>query len=53
MNRALRASALAAITLPGVALAQSGPAPAPAFQADKCFGLTPVHHQDRGSNVTP
>jgi uncharacterized membrane protein len=50
MNRMLLASALAAaIALPGVAFAQSGPAPAPSFTAEKCYGLAKAGQNDCAS----
>ncbi|MDP1730399.1 MAG: DUF2282 domain-containing protein [Devosia sp.] len=50
MNRALLASALAAaITLPTAVMAQSGPAPAPTFQAEKCYGLAKAGQNDCAS----
>jgi len=50
MNRALLASALAAaIALPTAVMAQSGPAPAPTFQAEKCYGLAKAGQNDCAS----
>jgi uncharacterized membrane protein len=51
MNRALLISALAAaITLPGMAIAQAGPAPAPAFTAEKCYGIAKAGANDCASS---
>ncbi len=50
MNRTLLASALAAaIALPGIAVAQAGPAPAPSFTAEKCYGLAKAGQNDCAS----
>lgn len=51
MNRTLLVTALAAaITLPGIGVAQSaGPAPEPAFQAEKCYGLAKAGQNDCAS----
>jgi uncharacterized membrane protein len=50
MNRMLLASALAAaVALPGVAVAQAGPAPAPSFTAEKCYGLAKAGQNDCAS----
>ena len=50
MNRTLLASALAAaIAMPGVAVAQAGPAPEPSFTAEKCYGLAKAGQNDCAS----
>jgi uncharacterized membrane protein len=47
-KRALIASALAAaVTAP--TLASAGPAPAPAFQAEKCYGIAKAGNNDCAS----
>ena len=46
----LAASAFAAlVALPAVSQAQSGPAPTPSFQAEKCFGISAAGKNDCGS----
>ncbi|MBX9777043.1 MAG: DUF2282 domain-containing protein [Xanthobacteraceae bacterium] len=48
-NRAIIASALAAaIVAPSAVMAQ-GPAPAPAFKAEKCYGLAKASQNDCAS----
>lgn len=50
MHRSLIVSAIAAaIILPGAALAQSGPAPAPTFTAEKCYGIAKAGANDCAS----
>ena len=49
MNRSLIASAPAAILLPSAAFAQSGPAPAPSFTAEKCYGIAKAGANDCAS----
>jgi uncharacterized membrane protein len=50
MNRVLLASALAAaIAVPHAAVAQAGPAPAPTFEAEKCYGLAKAGQNDCAS----
>lgn len=50
MNRSLIASAIAAaILLPSAAFAQSGPAPAPSFTAEKCYGIAKAGANDCAS----
>jgi uncharacterized membrane protein len=53
-NRVLIASALAAaIAGPAIIAAQGGPAPEPAFQAEKCYGIAKAGKNDcaaTGSN---
>lgn len=50
MHRSLIASAIAAaIILPAAALAQSGPAPAPTFTAEKCYGIAKAGANDCAS----
>lgn len=50
MNRSLIASAIAAaIILPSAAIAQSGPAPAPTFTAEKCYGIAKAGANDCAS----
>ena len=49
-NRVLIASALAAaVAAPGFASAQSGPAPAPSFKAEKCYGIAKAGGNDCAS----
>ena len=46
-SRAAVISAVAAaLTLPYFALAQAGPAPAPKFEAEKCYGVAKVGKND-------
>jgi len=46
-TRLLLASAVfAAITVPALTGAQSGPAPAPKFEAEKCYGVTKAGKND-------
>jgi uncharacterized membrane protein len=50
MHRSLIASAIAAaIILPTAVLAQSGPAPAPTFTAEKCYGIAKAGANDCAS----
>lgn len=50
MNRMLLVSTLAAaIALPGMAVAQAGPAPEPSFTAEKCYGLAKAGQNDCAS----
>ena len=50
MHRSLIASAIAAaIVLPTAVLAQSGPAPAPTFTAEKCYGIAKAGANDCAS----
>ena len=50
MNRSLIASAIAAaIILPTAAFAQAGPAPAPTFTAEKCYGIAKAGANDCAS----
>lgn len=50
MNRSLIASAIAAaIILPTAVFAQSGPAPAPTFTAEKCYGIAKAGANDCAS----
>jgi len=50
MNRSLIASALAAaIILPTAAFAQMGPAAAPTFTAEKCYGIAKAGANDCAS----
>lgn len=51
MNRSLIASALAAaIVLPSIGFAQAGPAPAPTFTAEKCYGIAKAGANDCASS---
>jgi uncharacterized membrane protein len=50
MNRALLVSALAAaISLPGIAAVQAGPATEPSYTAEKCYGLAKAGQNDCAS----
>ena len=50
MNNLLVASALAAaLALPSVAQAQSGPAPVPTYASEKCFGIAKAGSNDCAS----
>jgi uncharacterized membrane protein len=49
-KRALIVSALAAaVAAPSLVLAQGGPAPAPTFKAEKCYGLAKAGKNDCAS----
>lgn len=51
MNRTLIASAIAAaIILPAATLAQAGPAAAPTFTAEKCYGIAKAGANDCASS---
>ena len=50
MNRTLIATALAAaITLPSAMVVQAGPASAPAYSAEKCYGIAKAGANDCAS----
>ena len=50
MNNLLIASALAAaLALPSVASAQTGPAPVPTYASEKCFGIAKAGSNDCAS----
>jgi uncharacterized membrane protein len=49
-NRVIIASALAAAVMaPSALMAQGGPAPAPSFKAEKCYGLARAGQNDCAS----
>ncbi len=52
-NRVLIASAFAAaVAAPSLASAQTGPAPTPSFQAEKCYGIAKAGSNDCASTGT-